>query len=462
MTTSPRSGTSLAADGVFEIGALGDAYRSGSLAPADVVREVWRRIAASDDDGVWITLDLDRALRTAEDLGPEPDPSRPLWGIPFAVKDNIDVAGWRTTAACPGFAYEPDDTATSVLKLQAAGAILIGKANLDQFATGLNGTRSPYGIPRSVTDATMISGGSSSGSAVAVAAGVVAFALGTDTAGSGRVPAALNGIVGHKPSRGLVSTAGVVPACRSLDCVSVFAHSVEDATLVVDVMTGTDPSDPWTRALPRALGAVPPMRGLRLAIPVAPELDATHGYDRAWDGVLAELAAAGVELIEVDLAGFLEAGRMLYEGPWIAERLSGTAEFVAERPDAVHPVIRHLLERGHAVSGVEVFRGMDRLRVLERDAHNVLDTVDALLTPTVATTFTVEELVAHPIDHNARLGLYTTFGNLLDLAAIAIPTHTGSVGRPFGVSIVVRAGHDAQMYGVAITLERLLASGTMP
>jgi len=460
MTAAPIPGSPLVADSMLEVDALSDAYRTGALTPVDVIREVTGRVAARGDDGVWITVDFDRALDAAKALGSEPDPARALWGIPFAVKDNIDVAGWETTAACPGFAYTPERTATAVRKLQDAGAILIGKTNLDQFATGLNGTRSPYGVPRSVSDPAMISGGSSSGSAVAVAAGLVAFALGTDTAGSGRVPAALNGIVGYKPSRGLVSTAGVVPACRSLDCVSVFAHSVEDAATVVDIMAGVDPVDPWTRPLPRPLGATVAVGGLRLAIPSAPTLSEEHGYEAAWDAALTQLKTAGVELVEVDLAGFTEAGRMLYDGPWLAERLAGTAQFLENRPADIHPVVRTLLERGRSISGVDVFRGEDRLRLLTRDADDILDTVDALLTPTAATTFTVEQMLAHPINHNAQLGYYTTFGNLLDLAAIALPTATGRPDRPFGVSVIARAGADAAMSGIAAALQRVLTPGS--
>jgi allophanate hydrolase len=460
MTATPNPGSLLATDGVLEVGALSDAYRSGALTPADVIREVERRIEARGGDGVWIALDLDRARDEAAALGCEPDPARPLWGIPFAVKDNIDVAGWETTAACPGFAYRPETTATAVRALQDAGAILVGKTNLDQFATGLNGTRSPYGIPRSVSDPAMISGGSSSGSAVAVAAGLVAFALGTDTAGSGRVPAALNGIVGHKPSRGLVSTAGVVPACRSLDCVSVFAHSVGEATAVVEIMSGVDPADPWSRALPPAGGESVAIRGLRLAVPASAQLSDEHGYDRAWREALVRLERAGVELVEIDLDGFTEAGRLLYEGPWLAERLSGTAGFLDERPEEVHAVIRSLLERGRSISGVDVFRGVDRLRVLARDADEVLGAFDALLTPTAATTYSVEQMLAHPILHNAQLGHYTTFGNLLDLAVIAIPTATGRSDRPFGVSVVGQAGADARVSGIAAALEPVLAPGS--
>ncbi len=455
MRAGPTPGTPPAAGNVLEIGALRGEYASRARTPADVIRDVAQRIDQRGDDGVWISLDLDRALDVAEALGPDPDPSRPLWGIPFAVKDNIDVAGCDTTAACPEFAYRPAQTANAVRRLQDAGAIFVGKTNLDQFATGLNGTRSPYGIPRAVGDPTMISGGSSSGSAVAVAAGLVPFALGTDTAGSGRVPAALNGIVGHKPSRGLVSTAGVVPACRSLDCVNVFAHSVAEATTVVDVMAGVDPADAWSRVLPPAVGEVCAPDGLRLAVPAALDLSREHGYDRAWDATLGQLTDAGVELVPIDMTGFTEAGLLLYDGPWIAERLAGMADFLERRPDAVLPAVRALLERGHSVTGVDVFRGADHLRALERDAAALLGSVDALLTPTVATTFTVEQMLADPIEANARLGLYTTFGNLLDLAAIAVPTSTGLPHRPFGVSVIARAGRDAQVHGVASALERV-------
>ncbi len=462
MTDARARSSALAAGSPLATWVLADAYRSGALTPVEVIEEVARRIAARGQDGVWISLDLAAALQAAAALGEEPDPSRPLWGIPIAVKDNIDIAGWETTAACPEFAYVADDTATCVRRLQEAGAILVGKTNLDQFATGLNGTRSPYGIPRSVADPAMISGGSSSGSAVAVAAGLVAFALGTDTAGSGRVPAALNGIVGHKPSRGLLSVAGVVPACRSLDCVSVFAHSVDEATAVVDIMSGVDPADPWTRDLPDAMGETLSASGLRLAVPASTSLDHDHGYDEAWDAALRQLSAAGVDLVGVDLELFEEAGRMLYDGPWIAERLAGTAEFVGKRPDAIHPAVRTLLERGKAVSGVEVFAAQDRLRHLQRDAAYLLRSVDALLTPTVATTFSVDEMLADPIGRNARLGLYTTFGNLLDLAAIALPTATGRPDRPFGVSIVVGAGEDRRMHGIAAALERVFSISPEP
>jgi allophanate hydrolase len=457
MTVASRPDAAPYADVPLRIDALREAYEAGTLTPAQVMDEVTHRIAARGDDGVWIALDLDSARRDAIELGEELDTTRPLWGIPFAVKDNIDIAGWETTAACPDFAYRPVETATAVRVLQDAGAILVGKTNLDQFATGLNGTRSPYGIPSSVTDASMISGGSSSGSAVAVAAGLVAFALGTDTAGSGRVPAALNGIVGHKPSRGLVSTTGVVPACRSLDCVSVFAHSADEAAAVVDIMSGVDPSDPWTRPLPGALGVSIAARSLRLAIPATPHLSGEHGYDHAWDATLSRLRDAGIELSEIDIADFVEAGQLLYDGPWIAERLAAAAPFLAESDmDAVHPVVGRLLKRGRSVSGTDVFDGLHRLRQLHHRAHGMLSAVDALLTPTVSTTFSIQEMLADPIERNSQLGHFTTFGNLLDLAAIALPTSEGRRDRPFGVSLMAPAGSDARLHGVSVTLERIL------
>lgn len=450
--------------GPLRLGALAAAYAAGTTNPAEVVRTLAARIEARGDDGVWIHLDIPAALAAAEALGSAPDPRRPLWGVPFAVKDNIDVAGRPTTAACPEFAYVAAETATSVRRLLDAGAILVGKTNLDQFATGLNGTRSPYGMPRSAADDTLISGGSSSGSAVAVAAGLVSFSLGTDTAGSGRVPAALNGIVGVKPTRGLVSTFGVVPACRSLDCVSVFALSVADAVAVTEVVAAVDPLDPWSRVLPPPRpSAVPPLAGLRLAVPDAASLEAgaEHGYDAAWEATLSSLREAGVELVEIDLEPFFEAGRLLYEGPWVAERLSGLEEFLDGHADAALPVIRQILRHGEDFTAVEAFRAADRLRELARVAGASLGTVDALLTPTTPTTFTVVEMLDDPIARNGALGRYTTYGNLLDLAVLAVPAPAGRPDRPFGVSIAAAAGSDARIAGVGAALEALW-SGSQP
>ena len=439
------------------IAALAAGYRAGAFTPADVVAAIADRIDRRGDDAVWITVDPIRAAGHARALGGVPDPDRPLWGIPFAVKDNVDVADWPTTAAFPGFARVASVTATAVQRVVDAGAILIGKTNLDQFATGLNGTRSPYGIPRSAADPQMISGGSSSGSAVAVATGLVSFALGTDTAGSGRVPAALNGVVGHKPSRGLVSGHGVVPACRSLDCVSVFATTVQDAVDVVTTMAGTDPNDPWTRRLPSPrILCEPDPAALRLGVPRHDQLQlsAEHGYDRSWDELLTTAAAAGVELVEVDLTAFFDAGRMLYGGPWLAERAAAIRGLVAD-PDALEPPVRAVLADGAAIGGESVFHGIHRLREFRARAGHVLSSVDALLMPTVETTFTVTDMLAEPVARNAALGRFTTFANLLDLCAVAVPVRAALASRPFGVTVAGTAGSDAQVAAIAGTIEAL-------
>lgn len=447
---------------ILTVAGLADAYRSGALTPRDVVATVAERIAARSSDAVWITLDLERAAAQAEALGGEPGPS-PLWGVPFAVKDNIDVAGWPTTAACPAVAHVADETATAVQRLLDAGSILIGKTNLDQFATGLNGTRSPYGAPRAVHDETMISGGSSSGSAVAVAAGVVAFSLGTDTAGSGRVPASLNGLVAHKPSRGLVSTFGVLPACRSLDCVSVFAQTVDDTTVVLDAISGPDVRDHWSRDLPMPVPAALEASSLRLAVP-APEdlaLDARHGYDVAWRDALDSLREAGAVIEEIDMAPFFEAGGMLYQGPWIAERDACIEPF---RPadEEMDPTVRSILAGAAHVTGQEVFRAQDQLRRLQSDVRRRLSGFDALLTPTVETTFSVAEMMADPVAANAALGRFTTSGNLLDLTVAVVPAPTARTDRPFGVSISGIAGSDAVVLGVAMSLEALFSDAPPP
>lgn len=457
MSRTPPAGERYA-EGCLRITELARAYERGETTPAELVEVIAGRIALRGGDGVWISLDLDRARADAAALGDTPDPALPLWGIPFAVKDNIDVAGWPTTAACPAFAHDANESATAVRLLVDAGAILIGKTNLDQFATGLNGTRSPYGIPTAVADGDMISGGSSSGSAVAVAAGLVSFALGTDTAGSGRVPAAFNGIVGWKPSRGLVSTAGVVPACRSLDCVSVFAMDVADAVLVARAISCPDPNDPWSRPLPSPAVATPVSRaGLRVGIPNLDSLQISedHGYRAAWASALEDLRAAEVELVPLDLSDFFEAGRLLYEGPWLAERLSAVADFLAEDPDAVLPVIRQVVQGGARFSAVDAFRAISRLEELRSSARETLGEVDVLLTPTAPTTFTVAEMHEDPIARNGALGLYTTFGNLLDLAAIAVPAPAGHPARPFGVSLLGVAGSDASLASVAAAFEEI-------
>ena len=439
---------------------LRDHYAAGLLSPVEVVDEVYARIAARGDDHVWISLvphDVARAAAAA--LDPADLTRLPLYGLPFAVKDNIDVAGMETTAGCPEFATVAVSDAALVARLVAAGAVLVGKTNLDQFATGLNGTRSPYGVPGSARDPRLIAGGSSSGSGVAVGAGLVTFAVGTDTAGSGRVPAALNGVVGMKPSVGLVSSTGIVPACASLDCASVFALDVADGAAVLAVMAGPDRGDPWSRRLPVPPPSPPTVAtaGLRLGVPDVVDGWGSRGECEVWERLLADLGEAGVELVPVPMTPFFEAGDQLYRGVWLAERLEGLETFLRSHPTAVLPVIREVLAAGGAVRGVDTFAALTDMQRLRRVTHDLLAPVDALLTPTVTETFTVQEMLADPIALNTRLGRFTTFTNLLDLCGVAVPAGTGRVGAPFGVTVQHVAGRDAHVAAVAAVVERVVA-----
>ncbi|RHW27036.1 allophanate hydrolase [Nocardioides immobilis] len=451
-------------DPTLEPGSLRSGYASGRCTPAQVVETVLARIAARGDDGVWICMvEPDHLRNAAAALDPADRERLPLWGVPFAVKDNIDVAGMPTTAACPGFAYEPTTTAPVVERLLEAGALLVGKTNLDQFATGLNGTRSPYGVPVSVADPDLISGGSSSGSAVVVAAGLVSFAIGTDTAGSGRVPAALNGVVGLKPTHGLVSTRGIVPACRSLDCPSVFTTSVADASAVLAVLASYDELDPYARPLGKPS---PPLRmpldRLRIGIPDQICAWGARGERACWDELLSRLTGAGAELVAVPMEPFFEAGDQLYGGAWLAERLHGLATFLGERSNEVLPEIREVLLGAGGVSGVEAFGAFDRMQALRRTVSRLLATVDVLITPTVTETFAVAEMVADPVALNARLGRFTTFTNLLDLCALAVPAGRGAGGHPFGVTVQAAAGKDATISAVGAAIEALLGDAPTP
>jgi allophanate hydrolase len=429
--------------------ALGAALRRGDLTVHDVVDEVLGRIADRGEDAVWISLvegaalhERAASLEAARGEGDLP----PLFGVPFAVKDNIDVAGLPTTAACPAFAYTPAVDAGSVRRLLDAGAVVIGKTNLDQFATGLVGVRSPYGAPESVYGRDLVSGGSSSGSAVAVAAGLVPFALGTDTAGSGRVPAAMNGIVGLKPTRGLVGASGVVPACRSLDCVSVFTRDLDDAADVLTVLTGPDPVDPWSRPAPVRGGRRPgDVLHARVLVPAgALDFAGDTAMEQAFAAVVDRAGAAGT----VEMGPLLEASDLLYGGPWVAERLAELETFLADHPHDVLPVTRAVIERGHGVSGVDAFRGIHRLQELRAWCDRLWARADALLLPTVPTTFTRAQVAEQPVARNLVLGRFTQFANLLDLAAVAVPIGTTSDGRPTGVTLI----------GPAFSEDRLLSA----
>jgi allophanate hydrolase len=446
--------------GSLEIASVRERYAAGELTPDVVIAAVYDRIEAYGDRATFISLlSRDQAIDAANALGAW-NAELPLWGIPCAIKDNIDAAGFDTTIACPEASYVPESDAPAVAALRAAGAIIVGKTNLDQFATGLNGTRSPYGVPRSPWREDLIPGGSSSGSGVAVAAGLVSFALGTDTAGSGRVPAAMGGIVGLKPSRGLVSARGVYPACASLDCVSVFALTVADASAVAAVIAGEDELDPFSRelSLPPATPAPMPPAGVRLAVPDSDSLDFFGDTDfrEAWLTVLDALRGAGVTLVPVSLEDFFAAGAMLYGGAWLAERHAALKPMLDRAPQAVEPTVREIVSRGADVTAGEVFSSLQDLRALQRSARRTLSEVDALLTPTVSGVFTVQQMLADPIEANQRLGRFTTFTNLLDLCAIALPMAVVD-GVPFGVTVQALAGSDARLAELATSVEELFA-----
>ncbi|WP_432827789.1 allophanate hydrolase [Dactylosporangium sp. CA-092794] len=428
------------------IAALLEGYRRGVLAVGDVAEQAG---AAEAPPGVWISRVAPEALRrrAAELQGKE---HLPLYGIPFAVKDNIDVAGMETTAGCPAFAYTAQRSAPVVERLLAAGAMLVGKTNLDQFATGLTGSRSPYGAVESVYGGGLIAGGSSSGSAVAVAAGLVAFALGTDTAGSGRVPAALNGIVGLKPTPGLLSTLGVVPACRSLDCVSVFALNVADAATVLDVVAGAHEDDPWSRAAPAGRTARSPETvRLGVARPETLNFEGDRGQAERYVGGCVALARLTGEAETVDLEPLLEAGALLYQGPWVAERLADLEGFLREHADEVLPLTRGILGGGRRFSATETFRAQHRLRELQAAAARLFERIDVLALPTIPTTYTLDEIAADPLRRNAILGRYTQFANLLDLAAVTVPNGHTADGRPASLSLIGPAFSEPTLLALA-------------
>jgi allophanate hydrolase len=384
----------------------------------------------------------------------------PLYGVPVAVKDNIDVAGVPTTAACRDFARTPEEDAGAVARLRAAGALVIGKTNLDQFATGLVGVRSPFGAPRNTFRADLVPGGSSSGSAVAVAAGIVPLALGTDTAGSGRVPAGLNNVVGLKPTCGLVSTRGVVPACRSLDCVSIFALTVEDAHAALTVLAGFDDADPFSRRFaPERLGPLP--QGLRVGVPN--EASRRFGGDplaaAAFETAVHDLAGLGASIEPVDLQPFLAAAALLYDGPWVAERYHAVRTLIEARPDALLPVTRAIIERARDFTAADAFAGRYRLAELRRATEPAWHRIDILAVPTVPRPRTLADLQADPIGPNAELGTYTNFVNLLDLCALAVPGRRRGDGLPSGVTLIAPAGHDGSLAALGARLHRSAGAG---
>jgi allophanate hydrolase len=432
------------------IAAIVAAHRAGSISPAQTVARSFARIRERNDPAIFISLrDEKEALDEAERLAAKDAAQLPLFGIPVGVKDNIDVAGLPTTAACPAFSYSPSRDATSVARLRAAGAIIIGKTNLDQFATGLVGVRSPYGIPVNPMRADLIPGGSSTGSGIAVSTGLVPLTLGTDTAGSGRVPAMFNNIVGLKPSGGLISTAGVVPACRTLDCVSVFSLTVDDAMTALAVMAGPDAADPFSRNRPLApMTAFP--ANLRLGVPRAGQLIffGDKASEKAYGDALGRWTALGATLVEFDLEPFYETARLLYEGPWVAERYLVIRNLLASSPDSIHPVTREIIIAGARLSAADTFAALYRVQGLRKAAERAFANIDALVLPTVPTAYSTAQVLANPIELNSRLGTYTNFVNLLDLCGLALPAAIRPDEIPFGITLLALGGHDAQLASI--------------
>lgn len=439
---------------------LAAAYRDRRLTPLALIELLLARIAALLTPGIWISLVPAESLRRAAQALASHDPATlPLYGIPFAIKDNIDLAGVPTTAACPGFAYTPVQSAFVVQRLIDAGALAVGKTNLDQFATGLVGTRSPYGACPNSFDPRFISGGSSSGSAVAVALGLASFALGTDTAGSGRVPAAFNNLVGLKPTCGLLSPGGMVPACRTLDTMSILALSAEDAARVTRVAAGFDAAEAYSRAPQTPLGVAPWVNSLappafRFGVPQAGQLRffGNTEYPRLFADAVARLERLGGQAVLIDFAPFIETAELLYEGPWVAERYA-VVEPALRAGVALHPVTRSIIEGGAAPSAVQAFRAQYRLAQLRRSTERVWREIDVLVTPTAGTIYRIEEVEADPIKLNSQLGFYTNFMNLLDLAAVAVPAGFTAGGLPFGITLAAPAFTDLALLALAARLQ---------
>lgn len=433
----------------FTINALREAYAAGTR-PADVIDEMFARLDAVGDPRIFIHLrDRDDLVAEAQALGAY-DPALPLWGIPYAAKDNIDVAGIETTAGCPAYAYTPERDAFVIAQLRAAGALMIGKTNLDQFATGLVGVRTPYGAPLNAVDPKIVPGGSSGGSGVIVGHGIVSFSLGTDTAGSGRVPAALNNIVGLKPTLGAISASGVVPACRTLDTVSIFAMTVDDAYAAFAAARGFDEKDAYSKPLAHEELKVP-AKPLRVGIPDASSIEffGDTVQQAAFERDVATLKAQGAVIEPINFEPLYAIARMLYEGAWVAERYTVIADLLATNPGAVHPVTRQIITHAETMSAADAFTGIYRLAELKRAAEPMLDGLDLLCVPTVPTFYSVADLEADPVTPNSNNGTYTNFVNLLDMCGIAVPTAPRSDGRPGSVTLLAGAGQDALVASIA-------------
>lgn len=425
-------------------------YRDRDLRPVDLVRQLDAEIGDANSHNIWIRrLTLDEMLVYAENLEGKDPVKLPLYGIPFAIKDNIDLVGVPTTAGCPDFAFMPQKSASVVQKLIDAGAIPIGKTNLDQFATGLVGTRSPYGACKNSINADYISGGSSAGSAVSVALNMASFSLGTDTAGSGRVPAAFNNLVGIKPSLGLISTTGVLAACRTLDCVSIFAKNVTDAEKVLQVAQGFDFDDAYSQPAPAITSVIG--NSFIFGVPKLNQLVFFGNVEapKLFKQAIEKLEKAGGKAVEIDFAPFIETAQLLYEGPWVAERYAAIREFFDAKPEAIFPTTRQIISNASKFSAADTFNAMYKLKALQRKAEAVWNEIDLVVTPTAGTIYTIAEVQADPVQTNTNLGYYTNFMNLLDMAAIAVPTGYYGNGIGFGVTLSAPAFSDDALLNIA-------------
>jgi allophanate hydrolase len=438
------------ADMIFPIAALQNAYRTGRCSIIDVLDHVAERAEKNLHRNVWITrLDRGELLTYADRLRDYRCDDLPLYGVPFVIKDNIDLAGVPTSAGCPAFSYTPTHSATVVQRLLDAGAIPLGKANMDQFATGLAGTRSPHGICANSVDSAYIAGGSSSGSAVAVALGLASFALGTDTAGSGRIPAAFNNIVGLCPSNGRISTRGIVPANRSLDCVAIFARAPADIAKVFDVAEGFDPDDAYSRTL-----ADVPIGALRYGVPREEQLEffGDTGYARLFREALGSLDRAGGVRVDIDFGPFADAAKLLYGGAYLGERYAAVGKFIEAHPQQVHPVTRQVVLQGKALTAADAFEAQHTLMALRRRSEAAWAQVDLIVTPTAGTIYPIENIEADSLQLPATLGYYTVFMNLFQLAGVAVPAGFRADGLPFGITLVGRDGSERALLRIAGTL----------
>jgi allophanate hydrolase len=439
---------------VMDISFLKQAYSNDELNPEELVENILKRAQEFSDYNIWIhLLTLDELKPYLENLKKLSKTEAPLWGVPFAIKDNIDLAGIPTTAACPDFEYIPERSAFVVEKLIEAGAIPIGKTNLDQFATGLVGTRSPYGACKNSINPEMISGGSSSGSAVAVGLGLVSFSLGTDTAGSGRVPAFLNNLVGVKPTLGCLSATGMVPACRTLDTISIFTNDTEDATTVFKVASTFDEEDDYARPF---VATERFNESLTIGVP-KPEYLNWFGNEESstlFENAIEALKKLGHEIKLIDFAPFIETANLLYYGPWVAERYAALEDLMDNKPSALHPVTFKVVDQAKGYSAVDTFKAMYQLKSLKKAADKIISSVDCVVTPSAGTYYTIKDLEQDPIQLNTNLGYYTNFMNLLDYSALAIPSGHYQNGMPFGITLFAPAFSDLELLSVATLFEK--------